>query len=45
MASCYDNGDVYAIELVDSSPGKIKDIKIEELNFGSEESTEQTNAA
>lgn len=36
MACCCNNGDVYAIELVDNVPGTVRDFKIEELNFGNE---------
>ncbi len=34
MACCYNNGDVYAIELADHVAGTVRDFKIEELNFG-----------
>lgn len=38
MAGCYNNGDVYAFELLDSVAGTIRDVKVQELNFGAEES-------
>lgn len=34
LACCCNNGDVYAIELVDSVAGICRDIKIEELDVG-----------
>lgn len=40
MSSCCNNGDVYVVELVDNVVGVLRDFKIEELNFGSEESDE-----
>lgn len=40
MACCYNNGDIYAIELIDNVPGTIRDIKPEVWNFGVEESAE-----
>lgn len=43
MACCYDNGEVYAIELVDKVPGTIKDINIEEFNAGNEQVHDQAD--
>lgn len=44
MACCYNNGEVYAIELVDNVPGTIKELNIEELNVGNDEDIDQPDA-
>ncbi|KAG4066470.1 hypothetical protein HA402_007106 [Bradysia odoriphaga] len=41
MVSCHNNGDVYALEPVDTIPGTVRDFSIEEMNFGDDDGGEQ----